>query len=230
MNYWGRRKGTCRNRDQKGRAVNDDIARWRSSSVSQLEGPAASGDRRDATSPDVQKDEPDRSLLETLYTEHWEGLHWYLVSQGCPPGEAEDFVHDGIKILLVNWDTLQCPENARAYWYKTSFRLMRRSLKLRRERLTTDDPAHRLQALPDSADTLADIDIRRAAVDIVGNLPLRQRQVFWLRAVEDFSVEETARVLQITPGTVKSNYHDAKKNVEKLVNEAGGRSGGGASR
>jgi RNA polymerase sigma factor (sigma-70 family) len=195
--------------------------------VTRPEGSAASIVRRDTTSPHLQKDEPDRSLLEQLYNEHYEGLRRYLVSQGCPPSEAEDFVQDGAKVLLQKWDTLQRPENAKAYWYKVSFRLMRRSLKLRRERFTTGDPAHHLQALPDPTDTLSDVEMKRAAFEIARNLPPRQLQVYWLRTVEDFSVEATAQILQISPGTVKSNYFDAKKNITKLVNEAGGRSGGG---
>lgn len=51
-------------------------------------------------------------------------------------------------------------------------------------------------------------DIERV-LSLVNELPLRQQQVFMLRAVEQFNVEETAQVLACSSGSIKSHYFRA---------------------
>ncbi len=46
-----------------------------------------------------------------------------------------------------------------------------------------------------------------------------QRSVLLLHFVEDFSLEEIARITGANPGTVKSRMHDAKKALRKLIEE-----------
>ena len=45
----------------------------------------------------------------------------------------------------------------------------------------------------------------------VGALPLRQREVIALHYVEDLTVTDIATALDISPGTVKSTLHDARR-------------------
>jgi RNA polymerase sigma-70 factor (ECF subfamily) len=54
-------------------------------------------------------------------------------------------------------------------------------------------------------------------VALLGRLPVTQRAVLLLYFVEDFSIEEIARVTESAPGTVKSRLHYAKKAVRKLL-------------
>jgi RNA polymerase sigma-70 factor (sigma-E family) len=67
----------------------------------------------------------------------------------------------------------------------------------RRERSYADPPEL-------AGDGIAD-DGRAEAAAILARLPLRQRATLVLRFWEDRSVEETARILRCTTGTVKSN-------------------------
>ncbi len=52
---------------------------------------------------------------------------------------------------------------------------------------------------------------RRALEQALGELPLRQRQVFLLREWQGFSVEETARILGCSAGAVKQHHFRALK-------------------
>jgi RNA polymerase sigma-70 factor (ECF subfamily) len=56
-------------------------------------------------------------------------------------------------------------------------------------------------------------------MQVLNQLPLPQRSVLLLRFVEDFSLEEIARITNTPPGTVKSRLFYAKKSLRKLLEE-----------
>jgi RNA polymerase sigma-70 factor (ECF subfamily) len=54
---------------------------------------------------------------------------------------------------------------------------------------------------------------------LVHQLPLPQRSVLLLHFIEDFSLEEVARITGAPIGTVKSRLHYAKHALEKLIED-----------
>jgi RNA polymerase sigma-70 factor (ECF subfamily) len=52
---------------------------------------------------------------------------------------------------------------------------------------------------------------------LLDQLPSPQRSVLLLHFVEDFSLEEIARITETRPGTVKSRLHYAKRALRKLL-------------
>ena len=54
-------------------------------------------------------------------------------------------------------------------------------------------------------------------MNLLNQLPLPQRSVLLLHFVEDFSLEEIARITETQIGTVKSRMHYAKKLLRKLL-------------
>jgi RNA polymerase sigma-70 factor, ECF subfamily len=54
-------------------------------------------------------------------------------------------------------------------------------------------------------------------MNLLNQLPLPQRSVLLLHFVEDFSLDEIARVTETQLGTVKSRLHYAKKILEKII-------------
>lgn len=81
-----------------------------------------------------------------------------------------------------------------------------------------------LDEIPESPDAFDDAPdellIRREQetdfVNLLNRLPLPQRSVLLLHFVEDFSLEEIARITETQIGTVKSRLHYAKKSLRKL--------------
>jgi RNA polymerase sigma-70 factor, ECF subfamily len=51
----------------------------------------------------------------------------------------------------------------------------------------------------------------------VGDLPEEQRAVFVLRALEELSVEETARVLDVNPQTVRTRFMRARRRLQSQL-------------
>jgi RNA polymerase sigma-70 factor, ECF subfamily len=81
-----------------------------------------------------------------------------------------------------------------------------------------------LDEIPDapdeSQDSPDDFLIRREQeaefMNLLDQLPLPQRSVLLLHFMEDFSLEEIARITELPIGTVKSRLHYAKKSLRKL--------------
>ena len=76
--------------------------------------------------------------------------------------------------------------------------------------------------LPDESENSPDdLLIRREQetefMKLLNQLPLPQRSVLLLHFVEDFSLEEIARITETQPGTVKSRLHYAKNALRKLL-------------
>ena len=56
-------------------------------------------------------------------------------------------------------------------------------------------------------------------MNLMNQLPPPQRSVLLLHFIEDFSLEEIARITAVSLGTVKSRMHYAKKSLIKLLEE-----------
>jgi RNA polymerase sigma factor (sigma-70 family) len=148
-------------------------------------------------------------------------MRGFLLSQGCPETDVEDVIQDSIMVVRLNWEKITNQEKSRSYWYTVAIRRMRRALKLQR-RFIAVDPHEYLQTLPDLTDTINENDTTRAAITLVKGLPERQRAVVWLRVFADFSVEDTARILGVSAGTIKSTFPMPKESCSKSSTRPGG--------
>jgi RNA polymerase sigma-70 factor (ECF subfamily) len=82
-----------------------------------------------------------------------------------------------------------------------------------------------LDEIPEAGDDFEDgpddLLIRREQeaefMELLNQLPLPQRSVLLLHFVEDFSLEEIARITETQLGTVKSRLHYAKRGLRKLL-------------
>jgi DNA-directed RNA polymerase specialized sigma24 family protein len=70
--------------------------------------------------------------------------------------------------------------------------------------------------VPSLDDPCGGVDLRQALTVVLRALPAGQRQVLWLREAAGFSVAETAMILDLRPGTVKSQLNAAKKRLKEL--------------
>src|SRR5690606_26692529 len=71
------------------------------------------------------------------------------------------------------------------------------------------------EASPEAA--AAQGEIRRLLESAIDALPRAQRTVFMLRAVEEFSTEDTAACLGIPPETVKTRLHRARQALRRRL-------------
>ena len=159
--------------------------------------------------------------VTAFFIAHCNELRGYLIRGcGCPEHEADDITQDAFLAVREQWDHVRDYEKPKAYLYKVA---VSRFLRLRGQQVgkyLQGDPEPLLAALPDPADAFAAADLRDTALALLRQLPLRQRQVLLLRRGAGFSVAETAQILSISNGTVKSQLHDAIARMEELERKA----------
>ncbi|MEU6072358.1 SigE family RNA polymerase sigma factor [Micromonospora sp. NPDC047074] len=135
---------------------------------------------------------------------------------------ADDLVSITIGKLYRHWRRVRRVEHVDAYvrGMLTNAWLDERRRPWRRERSTDELPDRAEPNVPEVV--LAD---RELLLDLLAQLPPRRRAVVVLRFYCDLSVEETARALGISEGTVKSQAARGLESLRALVPMDAGREG-----
>jgi RNA polymerase sigma factor (sigma-70 family) len=153
-----------------------------------------------------------------VYTEHYEILYKFaLLLTGWNRPLAEDIVSDVFLQLHEPW-AQGTIKNFGAYAKTAVAHRFRSQIRhgsvvdrfVRRSR--GDDRGQR-----DMAEQVIDQHTLRAAL---GDLPPGQRDAVTLRIYGDLSVKETARLLGVSTGTVKSQVSDAARSLRRRVGES----------
>jgi RNA polymerase sigma factor (sigma-70 family) len=166
-----------------------------------------------------------------LYAEHALGLIRLAVVMTGDRAAAEDVVQDAFLGLYRRWDRLSELTAPLAY-LRVSVVNGCRSAMRRRSRLGpwpgTDDGNGLgevagfgpLAGLAESAEASVLLnEEQRTVAAALRKLPRRQFEAVVLRYYLDLSIEETAQVMGISPGTVKSATHRALAAVGRILRE-----------
>jgi RNA polymerase sigma factor (sigma-70 family) len=120
---------------------------------------------------------------------------------------GDDAAQETLIVVLRNLPTLREPAALRAWVRRIAVRESVRVATRGRDVPVSDVSE---SELPD-VDLEDGMDVREA----LGGLPPRHRAVLVLRYLEDLSEEQTAGLLGVEPGTVKSRAHRAKHAFEE---------------
>jgi RNA polymerase sigma-70 factor (sigma-E family) len=154
------------------------------------------------------RDEALSRLFEAHYADMVR-LAFYLTGSWAV---AEELAQEAFVRLCRRWGGLRDQHAALGYLRTTVVNLSRsalrrRLLELRHQRSITEE-GH-------DADPVARLDVARA----LAALPARKRACVVLRHLVDLSVEETATVLGISAGSVKSQTHKGLRLLEAALSD-----------
>lgn len=156
---------------------------------------------------------PSDELFAELVAASWGSLYrtaYLLVGQR---GEAEDLVQDALARTYASWSKVRDLDAAPAYAHRVLLNTATSWFRKRswREERPTDTLPERSQD--------HDLSLRPTVLDALDRLAPRQRAVVVLRFYEDLSVAQTAEVLAISTGTVKSQTSDALVRLRHLLGD-----------
>lgn len=149
--------------------------------------------------------------IEDLFAEEYDRLVGAL-GVAFEPEAAADAVQEAFIAADRRWSRVSRLEDPAGWIRRVALNRLRTGRRLgrrRREILGTLRPAR-----PD--DLTAELVDLQAAVDA---LPDRQRMAVCLFHLADLSIAEVAAALEVSPGTVKSNLHDARRSLRSRTEE-----------
>jgi RNA polymerase sigma-70 factor (sigma-E family) len=157
---------------------------------------------------------PDPAALHREHYRHLTRLAAMLVGDR---ETAEDVVQDVFAGMQNRWRRLSDPALAERYLRTAVVNGARTALRRRRvvARHQPQPPPPEQGADQFTLARLRDGSVRAA----VGRLPRRQREVILLRYLEDLSVAETARILGISTGAVKSSVGRALDSLATILGD-----------
>jgi RNA polymerase sigma-70 factor (sigma-E family) len=156
------------------------------------------------------------SGVTALYAAHAVGLIRLAIVMLGERTAAEDVVQDAFLGLYRNWDRLADQAKALSYARSAVLNGCRNVLRVRNrpERMELIDEA------TESAEATALVGAEHQRVlTAIRALPNRQREAMVLRHYLDLTVEETAAVMGISQGTVKSATSRAVAALARLLKE-----------
>jgi RNA polymerase sigma-70 factor (sigma-E family) len=155
-----------------------------------------------------------RSSFEVFAAAHSAGLIKLGLMVSGDRGRAEDAAQEALVRVYQRWSRVEDPL---AYARRIVVNATRDDWR-RAERATrAHDDAGRLARFDEVDDVEASFLERDALLAALDSLAHRQRAVIVLRYISELTEAETARVLEISVGTVKSQAFDALARLRKLL-------------
>lgn len=115
--------------------------------------------------------------------------------------DAEDLLQTSLAKAYLAWDRIREREALDGYVRRV---MVNTQTSFWRRRRVDEKPTDDLPEGPEGRDATADLDLHDALWTALASLPRKQRAAVVLRYYEDLSEAETARVLGVSVGTVKS--------------------------
>lgn len=136
----------------------------------------------------------------------WGALVRSAIVLGCSFDEAQDVAQATLIRCYTSWRKVQRADNPDAYTYRILLNVYRDS---RRRRWWGERPSETLPESAPATDAVADIDVADAVHRALADLSPPHRDVVVLRYFANLSERQTAEILSVSPGTVKSRLSRA---------------------
>jgi RNA polymerase sigma-70 factor, ECF subfamily len=160
----------------------------------------------------VRRAEPDG--LRALYDRHHAGLYRFLRA-ALSKSDAEEVLQDVFLAVWRNANRFQERSSVASWLYGIARNLARNANRQTQRRQRREMPLEVDLAATPQARAFEEV------LQAVRSLPSHERQVVELVHLGELSLQETAKLLGIPLGTVKSRLHNARKHLQVTLEAAG---------
>lgn len=129
------------------------------------------------------------------------------------PHRADDIVQQTLTRLYVKWTRARTADNLDAYTHTVLVRIFLDERRLRWSRV------HLVAEVPEGTQPPTDPEDRQVIRAALAQVPPRQRAVLVLRFLADQPVDEVARILRCSEGTVKSQTSRGLATLRRLLGD-----------
>jgi RNA polymerase sigma-70 factor (ECF subfamily) len=166
----------------------------------------------------------DEVAFSSLYDEFADRIYKFVRLKVSDAEQAEDLLQE---IFVKAWQGCKKLDlndlNFSAWLYRVASNTVNDHYRkvYRRPQTVELDPAYNLAGTDDTEKLTEDSFESEAMRKVVGDLPDNYKQIIELRYFQDFTVEETAQVLDKSSVTVRVLQHRAIKKLKQLFKENG---------
>jgi len=145
------------------------------------------------------------------YQLHYPRLIRALCLAGAPYPVAEDLAEEAFARMFTHWRRVRRGTNPAGYAYRTGFRLLNRSRRVR------DGTADAAQLLPDTVGPEGLVTTRLMVAATLAAMPRRRRECAVMCLVVGLSTRATASALGIAEGTVRKHVGQARDDLRQTL-------------
>ena len=164
-----------------------------------------------------------RLTIETLYRDHARTVLRWVIRLGGPHLDSQDVAHEVFAVAIRRWATFRADASESAWLYGITRRVVanaRRRLRLRRM-LGLSDVSPPTSTEPAADDVLARQQQRILVQQVLEDLSDAHREALVLVDMEGRTAPEVGELLGISPGTVYSRVHHARRRFAEAMRRRG---------
>lgn len=158
--------------------------------------------------------------LRAMMDAYQSRLYWHIRRLIVDHDLAQDVLQETFIKIYQNFHQFKQDSQLYTWLYRIATNEALQQLnKMKKMQKTDEDADYHMQNLvADNAGTDAD-EIQLLLQKAIQSLPEKQRLVFTMRYYDDLPYEEMSKILDMSVGTLKTNYHYAKQKIEDYIKE-----------
>ena len=158
--------------------------------------------------------------LRSMMDAYQSRLYWHIRRMIVDHDLAQDVLQETFIKAYQNFDKFKEDSLLYTWLYRIATNESLQQLnKLKKMQKTDEEAEYYLQNLvADNAEKDSD-EIQILLQKAIQSLPEKQKLVFTMRYYDDLPYEELSKILDMSVGTLKTNYHYAKQKIEDYIKE-----------
>jgi RNA polymerase sigma-70 factor (ECF subfamily) len=168
----------------------------------------------------------DREAFAELARRYLRPVHAVAGSFLAEPADVEDAAQEAFLRALDAIATFEADRPFAPWLYQIARNVARNRLDRRRRWRTNAAVDDLATASPGPDEALERREVRALVDRVLAGMPDRRRTAFRLFDIEGYSSVETARLMGVSEGTVRSHVHHARRTLRRRLEPLLGRDGG----
>lgn len=151
---------------------------------------------------------------------HQSRLYWHIRRLIVDHDLAQDVLQETFIKAYQNFHQFKQDSKLYTWLYRIATNEALQQLnKMKKMKKADEDPDYYMQNLvADNAEKDAE-EIQVMLQKAIQSLPEKQKLVFTMRYYDDLPYEEISKIVDMSVGTLKTNYHYAKEKIENFIKD-----------
>jgi RNA polymerase sigma factor, sigma-70 family len=147
-------------------------------------------------------------------------LYWHIRRLILDHDTAQDVLQETFIKAFQNFHQFKQDSQLYTWLYRIATNEALQQLNKMKRMQKTDEDAenHLVNLVADNADIEGE-EIQILLQKAIQTLPEKQKLVFTMRYYEELSYEEISKIVDMSVGTLKTNFHYAKQKIEEYIKE-----------